>query len=135
MKTNDELKEKTDINDKYRINISYLLDIYGSLLTEKCRTEMEYYFHDDLSLSEIAEIAGTTRQGVRDNLKRGEAILLDYEEKLNFLTFSAYLSENMNQITERMNYIRTVAMRRTLPEDVIECIDDVVNIAQELKDR
>ena len=66
------------------LELSYLIDFYGDVLTTKQRDVMEQYYNDDLSLSEIAENFGITRQGVRDAIKRGEAILLDLEEKVGF---------------------------------------------------
>lgn len=62
------------------LNISDLLDLYGMLLTEKQRDSLVLYYNDDLSLSEIAENMGISRQGVRDSIKRGEEALLSYEE-------------------------------------------------------
>ncbi len=66
------------------LDISYLLDFYGDVLTQKQQDVMEQYYNDDLSLSEIAENFGITRQGARDSIKRGEAILLELEEKVGF---------------------------------------------------
>ena len=66
------------------LEISYLLDFYGEVLTEKQRDVMEQYYNDDLSLAEIADNFGITRQGVRDSIKRGESILLELEEKVGF---------------------------------------------------
>lgn len=61
-----------------------LLDCYGELLTEHQRNTMELYYCEDLSLSEISEPMGITRQAVRDLIKRTEQSLLDYEDKLGF---------------------------------------------------
>jgi len=66
------------------LEISYLLDFYGEVLTQKQREVMEQYYNDDLSLSEIGENFGITRQGVRDAIKHGEASLLELEEKVGF---------------------------------------------------
>ena len=48
------------------VEITILLDFYGEMLTQKQRDFLGYYYNDDLSLSEIAENEGITRQGVRD---------------------------------------------------------------------
>ncbi|MCL2096885.1 MAG: YlxM family DNA-binding protein [Oscillospiraceae bacterium] len=64
--------------------ISYLLDFYGNILTDKQRDAIDLYYNEDLSLAEISEHFGITRQGVRDNIKRGEDTLLDMEDKLGF---------------------------------------------------
>ena len=50
------------------LEIIMLLDFYGDMLTEKQRDFLGYYYNDDLSLSEIAENEGITRQGVRDSI-------------------------------------------------------------------
>ena len=52
-----------------------LFDFYGELLTEKQKTIFELFHLQDLSLSEIGEEQGISRQAVRDQLKRTEAIL------------------------------------------------------------
>ncbi len=64
------------------LELVLLLDCYGELLTEKQRTLAGLYYNEDLSLSEIAEMQGITRQAVRDSLRHSERILLDMEEKL-----------------------------------------------------
>ena len=79
------------------LRISVLLDHYGAMLTDKQREVIDLYYNDDLSLAEIAEQEGITRQGVRDNIKRGEAQLLEMEEKLHaarrFERLAALVSE------------------------------------------
>ena len=60
------------------LEISLLFDFYGDMLTEKQRDVVELYYNDDLSLSEIAENEGITRQGVRDSIKRAEAQPVSY---------------------------------------------------------
>ena len=64
------------------VEVSMLLQIYGELLTEKQYRVIDYYYNEDLSLSEIAENEEITRQGVRDIIKKGEKKLFEYEEKL-----------------------------------------------------
>lgn len=61
-----------------------LLDVYGAFLSEKQREIMSHYFNDDLSLSEIAENEGITRQAVSEIIRRGEAALKEYEEKCGY---------------------------------------------------
>ncbi len=61
-----------------------LLDIYGSALSPRCRDVLESYYAHDLSLAEISENMGITRQGVHDAIRRGEAELLSLEEALGF---------------------------------------------------
>ena len=62
-----------------------LIDLYGSLLTENQLEVMEYYYMDDLRLSEIGENLGITRSAVYDTIKKGNNLLLYYENKLKLL--------------------------------------------------
>lgn len=66
------------------LHISALLDVYGEFLSEKQRVITEHYFNDDLSLAEIAENEGITRQGVSDLIRRAELQLGLYEEKCGY---------------------------------------------------
>ena len=76
--TVDQMLEKTN-----RINL--LFDFYEPLLTEKQRTFLELYFHDDYSLGEIAENLTISRQAVYEHIKRAELTLQEYESKLHLL--------------------------------------------------
>ncbi|WP_066175145.1 putative DNA-binding protein [Bacillus marinisedimentorum] len=62
--------------------MNYLFDFYQELLTPKQRNYMAFYYLDDYSLGEIAEEYQVSRQAVYDNIKRTEAMLEQYEEKL-----------------------------------------------------
>lgn len=64
------------------LGIGYLLDFYGNTLPEDQRDVLTAYYFEDLSLAEIAEGRGLTRQGVRASIKRGEKQLLFLEERL-----------------------------------------------------
>ena len=66
------------------LEIALLLDFYGEMLTEKQREVIEYYYNDDLSLSEIAENEGITRQGVNDQIKRAVKSLNAFEEECRY---------------------------------------------------
>ena len=61
---------------------SALLDFYGGMLTEKQQYFAELYYDQDLSLGEISELEGISRQGVHDNLKRCEEYMDELEQKL-----------------------------------------------------
>ena len=70
-----------------------LLDAYGVLLTERKRELLDYYYNEDCSLSEISELTGLTRQGVRDGIRKAEEELRTYEEKLGFVRFSEAVAD------------------------------------------
>ncbi|MCM3742806.1 putative DNA-binding protein [Sporosarcina luteola] len=78
--------------------VNFLYDFYQTLLTEKQRIYMQLYYLDDLSLGEIAEEYGVSRQAVYDNVRRTEAMLEDYEEKLKL--FSKF--RNRMEIIEKL---------------------------------
>ncbi len=64
------------------LNIAYLLDFYGDVLSERIRDMLTMYYCDDLSLAEIADAVGISRQGVRQAIKKGEEELSHLEEML-----------------------------------------------------
>ena len=78
-------------------NLAYsvLLDFYGPALTEKQRAILTEYYDEDLSLAEIAENFGITRQGVRDAIKHGEAALDELEVQLGNARRHARMQEDL----------------------------------------
>lgn len=64
------------------LNIAILNDIYGALLTENQRDMIHSYYDCDLSLGEIAENSGISRQAVRDSVNKAKEALTDFERKL-----------------------------------------------------
>lgn len=101
-----------------------LLDCYGELLTEKQRDVMELYYCEDLSLSEIGNPSGITRQAVRSLIKRTEEILLNYEEKLGF-------AERLEKMRVCFENIKTAAVSVD-DEQIKNLIIDEVNKGSEL---
>ena len=81
------------------IEVSLLLDFYGELLKPTGRHAVDLYYNDDLSLSEIAEDMGITRQGVRDSIKRCEQQLFEYEKKLGLLSRFQQLEQGLEEIS------------------------------------
>lgn len=63
------------------LEMTLLYDYYGDLLTERQRSCVDLRYNQDLSLAEIAQELGVSRQGVFDNLSRAEALLRNMEEK------------------------------------------------------
>ena len=81
---------------------TYLYDFYGELLTKRQRDIYEEFVLDDLSLSEIAQEEGISRQGVHDLVKRCDRILEGYEDKLHLL-------ERLLNTKEKVTRIRTLS--------------------------
>ena len=80
------------------LKLAYLLDFYGDVLDEHTRGVMKAYYDDDLSLSEIAEGVGISRQGVRHLIKKGE-------EQLEFLETRLGLAEQYERLSEKTTRI------------------------------
>jgi predicted DNA-binding protein YlxM (UPF0122 family) len=74
------------------MKLAYLLDFYADALDEHTRTIMSAYYCDDLSLAEIADGEGISRQGIRHVIKRGEEQLEFFEEKLGLAARHEQLS-------------------------------------------
>ena len=87
------------------IEMSMLCQTYGKLLTEKQFEVLNDYYNNDLSLSEIAENLEITRQAVRDNLKKGENKLLEFENKLGFMKKTMEQEENISVILSEIGKI------------------------------
>ena len=89
-----------------KVEISMLCQIYGKLLTEKQLNIMDNYYNLDLSLSEIAENEGITRQAVRDIIKKGENKLFEFEEKLLIMKKTLNQEKQIQNIIEELNKIK-----------------------------
>lgn len=100
--------------------IGLLLDFYGSLLSDRQKDVISLYYEEDLSLAEIADEVGITRQGVRDAIKKAESILTETEEKLGLAKRFKILSEKVDIIKERL---LTVDDEKIKP--VIKMIDEL----------
>ena len=90
-----------------KVEISMLCEIYGKLLTEKQLDIMDNYYNLDLSLSEIAENEGITRQAVRDIIKKGENKLFEFEEKLGIMKKTMKQEEKIANILSELTKIQT----------------------------
>lgn len=116
------------------MKISLLLDFYGSMLTEKQREVIELYYNDDLSLSEIAENEGITRQGVRDAIKRAETLLTEMEERLGFVRRSAELRSGLREICEAAEQIRRSNSRFSGVREIDENAVRILSAARRLQE-
>lgn len=84
-----------------------LFSIYQSLLTDKQQEMLSLYYQEDYSLAEIAEHYQISRQGVFDNIRRGEEALELYEEKLKLLSLKQQRLQLFEQI-KKENHMKTI---------------------------
>lgn len=80
------------------IEVSLLFDFYGELLKPSGRKAIDLYYNEDLSLAEIADQTGITRQGVRDSIKRCEQQLFDFEKNLGLFKRFKELEQGLDEI-------------------------------------
>ncbi len=92
-----------DNDFEQRIRSGRLYDFYGGLLTARQQKVMEQHFYNDLSLGEIAEENGVSRQAIHDLLKRVNSTLERYEAKLGLLARSAKEKEELCQAKGLLN--------------------------------
>ena len=90
---------------KKTIDTTILLDIYGQILTKKQFNILNDYYNNDLSLTEIAENEGITRQAVGDNIKKGEQKLYTIESKLNIMKKTFKRQEKIESVLVNLKNI------------------------------
>ena len=83
--------------------VSYLLDFYGDVLTEKQREYFDLHYNEDLSLAEIADIGGISRQGVWDIIRRAEAALREIEAKTGLVARFRARREALSEIESKLS--------------------------------
>lgn len=112
------------------LDVIMLFDIYGDMLTEKQQDFIGYYYNDDLSLAEIAENEGITRQGVRDAIKRAEAQLLDFEEHLGLRKRFDEMREGLEEIKALTEVINEVNRSTVLSREINDAVARINVVAQ-----
>lgn len=103
---------------------SLLFDFYGELLTDHQKEIYERFIADDLSLGEIAEEAGISRQGVHDLVKRCNQTLRGYEEKLHLIDKFLAVKEKIERIEGLLEHYRE--------EDAKELVRSIRKISGEI---
>ncbi|KAB3535197.1 putative DNA-binding protein [Alkaliphilus pronyensis] len=104
------------------IKISMLYDFYSPLLTERQRDIIDYYYNQDFSLGEIAEIFSISRQAVYDTIKRTEKIMYEYEERLKLIELYSSRAETIKktfiQVEQLDKLIKKNAPKEELEEEI-----------------
>ena len=106
-----------------KVEISMLCQIYGKLLTEKQFDYINGYYNNDLSLAELAENYGITRQAARDNIKKGENKLFEYEEKLQIMKTTLNTEKIIAKILAQISTIKT----QYSDEKIAEILENIKN--------
>lgn len=105
--------------------MALLFDFYGDVLTERQKEFYDLYYNEDLSLSEIAENNGITRQGVRDVIVRAEGILTDLEDKTGLIRRFHAMQKQLQQVQQDADAL--LALNRKYDDPELE------RLAQEIR--
>ena len=97
-------------NQTFRMTMLY--DFYGEILTERQKEFYDLYYNEDLSLSEIAENYGISRQGVRDVITRAEAVMTEIEDKTGIVKRFMGLQDKVDAIEQVADQLRALNYRR-----------------------
>jgi predicted DNA-binding protein YlxM (UPF0122 family) len=92
------------------MKIAYLIDFYADVLDDHTRDIMKAYYNDDLSLAEIAEDEGISRQGIRHIVKKGEDQLLFLESKLAVARRHEEIIEISDELSSVIEKLETEAV-------------------------
>ena len=119
-------------NQTYRMTM--LFDFYGEVLTPRQKEFFDLYYNEDLSLAEIAENYGISRQGVRDVIVRAEAIMTDLEDKTGLMKRFMLMQQQVQAILDAAEKIQTVNYRQYENPELARLADEITRSAQALKE-
>ena len=111
------------------LELVLLFDYYGDLLTDRMRECFDLRYNQDLSLGEIGQILGISRQGVHDNLSRAEALLRNMEEKTGCVRRDQLCRRGARKICDAARRLQTEP-----GADVSALTQQIIQIAQELEE-
>lgn len=116
------------------LEMCMLYDFYGDLLTEKQKELFDLYYNDDLSLAEISEHMGITRQGVRDGIMRAEHALRATEEKLGLVAKYGQTQVNLEKLADIVWEMRGINNVRYHDSKIAALCDEAFDIAKQLSE-
>ena len=119
-------------NQTYRMTM--LFDFYGELLTQRQKEFFDLYYNEDLSLAEIAENAGISRQGVRDVIVRAEAAMQEIEDKTGIIRRFEAQRPHLDAIAAAAEEIRTINYRQYENTRLTELVEQIGGEIAALKD-
>ncbi len=115
------------------VRMTMLFDFYGNLLTDKQKEYIDLYYNENLSLSEIAENDGISRQGVRDIIIRAEGILEATEEKTGLMRRYYEMQNDIKAIEGYLTEIAQLNQTRFKNGQLLNLCNDIYNRLQVLK--
>ena len=119
-------------NQTYRMTMLY--DFYGELLTDRQKEFFDLYYNEDLSLAEIAENSGISRQGVRDVIVRAEGIMQEIEDKTGLIRRFMQMQGNLNAIQQAAEELKTINYRQYVDPRVEVLTDTILRATSALRE-
>ena len=116
----------------YRMTM--LFDFYGEILTQRQKEFFDLYYNEDLSLGEIAENCGISRQGVRDVIVRAEAAMQEIEDKTGLIRRFMQMQPKIAAIEEAAQQIKTINYRQYENPQLDELAATILENAEGLKE-
>ena len=115
----------------YRMALLY--DFYGDTLTERQKEFYDLYYNEDLSLSEIAENYGISRQGVRDVIVRAEAALTELEDKTGIIRRFHVMQDQLKGLLADVDAIAQRNAQRYQDSEIASLTDSITAVLDKLK--
>ena len=112
------------------LRITFLLDFYGDMLTEKQREYFDLHYNEDLSLAEIAQSEGVSRQSVWDIIRRAEETMRRFEEKTG-LGVRDGIKRAEQQLLEMEERLGLAKRFRSVQEELTQICDHALQIEAE----
>lgn len=117
-------------NQTYRMTMLY--DFYGDLLTDRQKEFYDLYYNEDLSLGEIAENYGITRQGVRDVIVRAEAAMTEIEDKTHLIRRFHQMRQQFKTIDSLSDKLQAINDRDFQDRDLDDIAEELKALAKQL---
>ena len=118
-------------NQAYRMAMLY--DLYGDMLTDRQKEFYDLYYNEDLSLSEIAENYGISRQGVRDVIVRAEATLTELEDKTGIIRRFHVMQDQIKAVQSDVDAIRARNEQSYQDDEIENLTDRISSVLDQLK--
>lgn len=118
-------------NQAYRMTMLY--DFYGELLTERQQEFFDLYYNEDLSLAEIAENYGISRQGVRDVIVRAEGIMTEMEDKTGIIKRFHLMNKQLAEVSEKLDQIISINANKYFDRELDDLAREVRDSVEQMK--
>lgn len=116
------------------VKVALLFDFYRNVLTNRQIECVDLYYNEDLSLAEISEHLGITRQGVRDNIVRAEKTLFDIEDRLGLASKFLGIKDRLRRVDDVIREIELSPNIMTLSDDIKRKINEILLIIHDINE-